>query len=218
MSRSQLESFQRFPLTIVLGTESNVRLLRALTLHGGHLSAPSLTLQTGLAHLSVLTGLNTLVTAGVVQRIGGGRAKLYRLDGRHPLNPALEALFETERGRFRAVLGSIRDAAQACIPKPLAAYIYGSVANGQDTMASDLDILIVAASGSDVSALADAMRDNLRQSAKTIGFTPSVAGIERDEIARHLRSPASPWRSTLESVTVAYGKAPADLLPVPATP
>lgn len=215
MSRSQAESFQRFPLTIVLGTESNVRLLRALTLHGGHLSAPSLTVHTHLAHLSVLTGLRTLVAAGVVQRIGEGRAHLYSLDGRHPLSHALGALFEAERNRFRALLGVVRDAAQACTPKPLAAYVYGSVARGQDTLASDLDILVVAA-GSDIQVLADSMRDGLRQPGEHLGFIPSVVGIGQDEVARHFHSTASPWRSALDGALVAYGKAPADLMTAPA--
>ncbi len=136
--RSAPQSSQRYPLTQVLGTEANVRLLRELTLHGGQLSAPSLVSRTALAKGSVRTGLNVLVRLGVVVVAGSGHAQLYSLRPDYPLRAAIEALFDAEVARFDSVLQAIRDAANGCEPSPLATYIYGSVGRGQDGPESDL--------------------------------------------------------------------------------
>ena len=55
--RSSAQSVQRYPLTLMLGTEANLRLLRELSRHGGQLSAPALVARTGLAKTSVWAGL-----------------------------------------------------------------------------------------------------------------------------------------------------------------
>ena len=87
MARSAPESFQRHPLTRVLGTDTNVRLLRALASHGGLLSAPALAARTALSKGSVRTGLEALLGLGVVAVRGSGRVQLYCPAADHPLAP-----------------------------------------------------------------------------------------------------------------------------------
>jgi hypothetical protein len=100
MARSTAQSAQRYPLTSVLGTETNVRLLRELSRHDGQLSAPDLVFRTGLAKTSVWAGLISLGEAGVVAVAGSGRARLYSMAAEHPLREILDALFEAEEQRF----------------------------------------------------------------------------------------------------------------------
>jgi hypothetical protein len=64
---------KRYPLTSILGTEANVRLLRELYRHGGQMSAPLLTARTGPAKSSVSTALAALEGIGFVASAGTGR-------------------------------------------------------------------------------------------------------------------------------------------------
>ena len=211
MPRSASQSFQRYPLTQVLGTEANVRLLRELALHGGLLSAPSLVTRTGLAKGSVRTGLDALLAVGMVVMKGSGNVRLHSLRSDHPLGGPIEALFEAEQARFAAVREAIRMAARKLKPAPVAAYAYGSVASGQDRPDSDLDVLVVAQDEARVSAMAAAMREALEAPAERIGFLPSVIGLSRGDVARFMRDPQSPWKGALQGALIITGMDPASL-------
>lgn len=211
MARSTPQSSQRYPLTQVLGTETNVRLLRALTLHGGQLSAPSLVSRTGLAKGSVRSGLNVLLELGAVTVKGSGHAQLYNLRPDYPLRAPVEALFEAESARFQAIYDEIRQAAENCKPAPTATYIYGSFSRGQDKPDSDLDILVIVDDEVAVSSVACAMREALQEPGERIGFVPSVIGLSLSDVMRHMRDAQSYWRGALQTATVVSGKGPASL-------
>lgn len=211
MARSAPQSSQRYPLTQVLGTETNVRLLRAFALHGGQLSAPSLVSRTGLAKGSVRSGLNVLLELGAVTVKGSGHAQLYNLRPDYPLRAPVEALFEAESARFQAIYDEIRQAAKNCKPAPIATYVYGSFGRGQDRPDSDLDILVVVDDEASVSTVAYAMREALQEPGERIGFIPSVIGLSLDDVARYMRDAHSYWRGALQTVTVVTGKGPASL-------
>ena len=128
MAHSAAQSIQRYPLTSILGTEANVRLLRELSRHGGQLSAPSLVARTGLGRTSVWVALTTLKEMRIVESAGTGRAVLYRIRTDHPLHAPLGALFEAEEARFAAIREVVQSAASESGPGVLAVWIYGSVA------------------------------------------------------------------------------------------
>jgi predicted nucleotidyltransferase len=191
MARSAAQSVQRYPLTLMLGTEANLRLLRELSRHGGQLSAPALVARTGLAKTSVWAGLASLDEAGVVEVAGTGRARLYSIRLNHPLRHALGTLFEAEERRFDAVLDSIRTAAHGCGPGLAAVWLYGSVARGEDRPGSDLDIAVIAANDR-VAAIVEALRDALHPAGEELRFTPSVVGLAMEDVAR-LADARDPW-------------------------
>jgi len=92
MARSAAQSAQRYPLTAILGTETNIRLLRELSRHGGQLAAPTLVLRTGLAKTSVWAGLASLAEADLVSVAGTGRVRLYSIRvNRHGVRPPIGA-------------------------------------------------------------------------------------------------------------------------------
>ncbi|WP_181176922.1 winged helix-turn-helix domain-containing protein [Mesorhizobium sp. B2-6-4] len=132
MARSTAQSALRYPLTIILGTDANVRLLRELSGHGGLLSSPLLADRSGLARASVWSALGTLEGIGIVSSEGTGRTRLYRFNDKHPLAATLEALFEQEALRHSNIRDVIADVVSAVRPNVLAAWIYGSVASGED--------------------------------------------------------------------------------------
>jgi predicted nucleotidyltransferase len=191
MTRSAAQSAQRYPLTEMLGSEANVRLLRELSRYGGQLSAPDLVSRTGLAKATVRIGLMSLERAGVVSVAGSGRAHLYAVQARHPLYAALDSLFEAEERRFEAVLQVIREAAHGCGPELVAAWLYGSVARGEDRLGGDLDIAVVASEDALEMTLA-AMRGALRPAGEAFGFAPSVVGLGTNDVAR-LAGTQDPW-------------------------
>jgi hypothetical protein len=130
MAHSAAQSPQRYPLTSILGTEANVRVLRELTRHGGQMSAPSLVARTGLGRTSVWGALATLGKMNIIESAGTGRAVLYRIRTDHPLHAPLDALFEAEEARFATILDIVRSVASESGPGVLAVWIYGSVARG----------------------------------------------------------------------------------------
>jgi predicted nucleotidyltransferase len=211
MARSSLQSALRFPLTAVLGTEANVRVLRELARHGGELSAPSLVARSRLAQSSVREALIALEATGVVEAIGSGRARLFRLDRSHPLTPALSKLFEAEEERFDAIVEAIRAAAKISGPGIIAVWVYGSVARGEDTASSDLDIALVAEPGSMAEAEA-AMQDALQDAAQALAFTPSLVGLDTHDVLRLSRESDPWWHGAIERPVPVIGGMPEALV------
>ncbi len=83
--------------------------------------------------------LGQLVEAGLVICEPAGPANLYVLNRRHVAAEAIEALADL-RGEL---LGRIRSALAGWDPSPVAAWLFGSMARGKGTGASDIDILLV---------------------------------------------------------------------------
>jgi predicted nucleotidyltransferase len=95
---------------------------------------------TGAVHRE-LAGLEA---AGLVSAMRIGNQKHYRANRASPI-------FEELRGivlKTFGVAGVVRDALAPLAPKISAAFIYGSLAKGTDTAASDIDLMVI---GDDVS-------------------------------------------------------------------
>lgn len=176
------QSALRYPLTAILGSGANVMTLRELMRHGGELSAPSLVKRSGLAKASVRQALLVLAAMRLVDAIGSGRARLFRVQRDHPLATALDALFREEEQRFEAVLAAVRMAAEHC-PGVLAAWVYGSVARGLDRETSDVDVAIVG-EPDDTPRIEQTMRETLRQAEGKFAFTASVVAIDTNDVLR----------------------------------
>lgn len=210
MARSTPQSALRYPLTILLGTDAHVRLLRELALHGGLLSSPMLATRSGLARASVWSALGTLEAMGAIRSEGAGRARLYRVNDGHPLTKSLQALFEDEALRYSKIRSAVADAVAKVLPDAIAAWIYGSVARGEDGPASDLDIAVVLLSETHPDALDD-IREALTGAGDRLGFRPSLVRIAPEDVAR-LSTSGDPWWRAIESdATTVLGARPDEL-------
>lgn len=169
--RPKAQSVLAHPFNTVLGSQANVRVLRVLALHGGALSAPTVARQTALSAAVARTALVDLTRLGVAVSVGQGRAVSYQLDATHPLAPAIEQLFRAETARRAGVFDGLRDAATALRPEPLGVWVYGSVARGEDTATSDVDVALCVV---DPSVLAP-QTAALRAAATAIGERQRVA-------------------------------------------
>jgi DNA-binding transcriptional ArsR family regulator len=191
MARSRPQSAIRYPLTGILGTDANVRVLRELSRHGSELAASALVMRSGLAQSSVREALIALENMGVVEAIGSGRSRLYRLRRNHPLRAILNTLFKAEEERFDAILEAIRMAAEHCGKDVIAVWLYGSVARGQDRPVSDIDLAVVA----DPKALPrveQTMRDELHRAQDKLAFVASVVALDLNDVQR-LSDENDPW-------------------------
>ena len=154
---SQTQSHLRYPLTSILGSAGSVRVLRALVADRAPQSAPQLAGVAGLTPQGVRLVLDTLARQQLVIIHGSGRTQLYALKPSHPFSGALVALFQEEQRRWDALLEWIREVLARRGPAVSAAWLYGSVARGEDSPASDLDIAILVRS----QAVADQVREDL---------------------------------------------------------
>lgn len=156
-ARSQAQSHVRYPLTSVLGSAGNVRVLRALVADRAPQAPSHLARSAGLTPQGVRLVLDALARQQVVVVHGAGRARLFALNTTHPFAAAIVALFEEEQRRWDALLQSIRETLAKRGSAVSAAWLYGSVARGEDTPDSDLDIAVLVRSR----AVADQLREDL---------------------------------------------------------
>ena len=91
------------------------------------------------SHQGVRNAADRLTQQGVVLRRPVGNANLYKLNRDHVAAPWLEGL----AGMPEQVLERLRGAVEAWTEHPILAVLFGSVATGHATPASDLDLLIV---------------------------------------------------------------------------
>lgn len=194
-------SFLRFPLDLVFDSPANVRVVRVLARHGGPLSASSLTDAARLTKPSVLSALRQLIDAGVVEALGSERQRLYRFREAGPLAAALDALFAAEHQLYRDLIEMLRTAAEKAGVE--AAWLYGSVARGEDRAGSDIDVAIVGAFDA-----AGAVRDGLSDAMRPLGADVSVIAIEASDVARLEREADPWWRDLKRDAVVVMGPAP----------
>lgn len=153
---SQTQSHLRHPLTLLLGSAGQVRVLRALATARSPQPAPQVAATAGLTPQGARGVLDAMTRQRLVKALGSGRTQLYELNTGHPLAPAMAALFQAEHQRWDGLMGAIRDALDRH-GAVAAAWLYGSVARGDDVPDSDMDIALLVGS----QAVADEVREAL---------------------------------------------------------
>lgn len=154
---SKVQSNRRYPLTSILGSAGNVRILRVLAADRAPQSAPQLARMAGLTPQGVRLVLDALLRQRLLVAHGTGRTRLYALNSSHPFADAIVALFEKEQQCWEELFESIRNVLDRHGEGVDAAWLYGSVARGEDVTGSDLDIAVLIRSH----ALADRVREDL---------------------------------------------------------
>lgn len=175
MSSHAVQSHLRFPLTRLLGSNGNIRVLRALLAFGAPLSTVQLARDTALTRQGVLLVVENLVGQGLVTVFGQPRSQLFSVVQAHPFAAALKAIFEQERNRWDALQQTLRDTLQRH-PGVRSAWLYGSVARGEDAPRSDIDIAMVIDepdSGVAVRESLHGLEDRFRVHFSVVALTPA---------------------------------------------
>jgi nucleotidyltransferase-like protein len=97
------------------------------------------------SHQGIRNAADRLTQQGIVLRRPAGNANLYKLNRGHVAAPWVEGL----AGLANQVLERLRNTVEAWTQPPVLAVLFGSVATGQATPTSDLDLLIVRPAGCD---------------------------------------------------------------------
>jgi len=202
------QSAIRNPLNHILGTEANVRVLRAVYLSDIPISVSDLARVTALQKSGVARVCVRLEDLGVIEAVGrGARNRQYRRAGRFPFSGSLSTLFHEERSRAEMIIGEIRQIVQGAGTGLRAAWIEGPVAAGTDAPEDSLD----------VSVLADSANLELVRTA----IWQRLIGIQQlRDVAIHLEvfsladleTASSTRRERLARVILLAGPAPLDLL------
>lgn len=169
-------------LDTILGSRTRVRILRLLAAHPDReWSAQDVARGLDLSMGSVHPALDQLLDARVVVARRLGRSRALQINRRHPLYPALRATFREETEALRT---AARAFAQALPEEGVEAVVlFGSVARGQATLRSDVDVLVLvrdAGLEEEVQAAAASLLDR-----HDVAITPLV--LTSEEVARRLR-------------------------------
>jgi predicted nucleotidyltransferase len=200
---SQAQSHVRYPLTSILGSAGNVRVLRALASGESPQSAPQLAQLTGLTPQGARLVLTTLAGQQLVKVHGSGRAQLYALNQSHPFASALVALFQEEQQRWEQLLTAIRETLGQRGRGVRAAWLYGSVARGEDTPRSDLDIALLVGTQD----VADQIREDLMPIEDKQRVHISVTALTPKELVA-LPDDDPWWSEVVRDARVLKGPAP----------
>lgn len=196
------------PLNDILGSPALVRVSRVLARHGGSLAVSDIAHRATLTLPSVRAALRRLLDLDVVVAIGAGRSMVCALRDTHPLAPALVALFHAERQQSALVLHAVREAASMLHPAPVAVWLYGSVARGEDDAASDIDVALVSAM-SQPTVQADALRNAIADALPAWAHRISVVALGPADVQRLVKEGARFWRELERDAVVLAGDAPA---------
>lgn len=204
MQTSARQSHLRFPLTRLLASAGHVRVLRALLAYGAPLSVAQLAADSGLTTRGTRFVLDSLVSQGMVGVLGQPRSQLYTVAARHPLAAALKALFEQEGALWVALQDALREglASQKDIRS---AWLYGSVARGEDEPRSDVDVVLVLNDGS--LDAAHRVRDAVQALGDRLNVHVSAVVLTPAELA-HLPADDPWWSNVRRDAKVLKGGSP----------
>lgn len=184
---SKPQSHVRFPLTRILGSAGNVRVLRVLATDRTEHSASHLARTAGLSPQGTRLILEVLTQQKLVKVHGTGRSQLYSLNSASPLANALVGLFLSEQQRWDGVVATIRDLLAKHGGHVLSAWLYGSVACGEDTANSDVDIALLVSNQSAI----EVVREELAELALAQQLRISVTALTPRDLAAVL--PDDQW-------------------------
>jgi hypothetical protein len=144
--------------------------------------------RTALTPQEVRNVLDALVESEAVTMVGAGRSRLYCI-GPHPIMVAVRAVFAAEENLYAELMDELRTCLSAR-REVFAAWVYGSVARGEDGPSSDVDIVIVA-SDPDVEGVANDVRSAFTRHSSRSSLPLSIVCLGVSDVIR--LSTGDPW-------------------------
>jgi predicted nucleotidyltransferase len=204
----------RAPLDYLVGAPSRVAVLRVLAAGGAPMSQRELARRAGVQVRSAQQAVELLLALGVVERIVGGRDHLVSLNRRHELAGRLVALFDAEAELFRGVRERLHGWAQEGGRRRIvsAVVLFGSGARGDDTPASDLDVLVVTAGSPARSRVEEAFAEVAADLRLRFGVDARALVLGRGEARRRWRRREAPLPDVVADGVAVVGPAPRELV------
>lgn len=172
------------PLDDLLSSQARLRVLRYLCSVGGEHTGREIARAIEMGETPTNRALKALADTLVVLYRVAGRAHRYRLNEQHALvKRVLCPLFAAEKDQRDAAVAELLTG----IDEPLdTVCVYGSVARGEDTWRSDLDVLIVTPTTDDARRVAERVWQRDSELLRRYGVI-SVWALSRDELKERVR-------------------------------
>ncbi|MFC2105342.1 nucleotidyltransferase domain-containing protein [Candidatus Bipolaricaulota bacterium] len=156
-------------LAKLFGSEARVKVLSLFMLNAGsEYYLREIAQRTGLAVRSVQRAVESLVEIQILQRENRGNSVYFRLNVANPILKDLKAIFLKTVG-----LGDLLQDALSDERRIEVAFIYGSVAKGEETAESDIDLTLIGSiSPRDLSAVLGELEDDVGREINATVFTP----------------------------------------------
>ena len=196
------------PLNRVLGTETNVRILRALDQIQVPIGISELSRQIEMDRAGVWRAVSVLEELGVVEGDGSGKERRLRLRRQYPLSRNLSDLFRAERVRFEKFRAELASVAANLRPPAESVWIEGPIATGGDQMGDYIHVGLLAHS-KDVGRLADTFSRKVTPIQKQFDVPIEVRGLTKADIST---ADAKTLKSLGEAVLIA-GVPPTAFIP-----
>jgi predicted nucleotidyltransferase len=165
-------------LVALFGSETFPRLLTELTsAPDRRFTAAELEGRVGASHDSLYRALQRGVEAGLVGRERIGKQYVYRIEAGSPIFAEIKTLLSKLFGPAQALRQALTELRP---PEVEAAFLFGSAARAQDTLASDLDVFVVG----DVSRFT--LAGHLAEAEREIGREVNAMAYPRQEVERRL--------------------------------
>ena len=150
------------PLDDIFQSKNNARILRQLALFPSRVvTGRGLARELGMNHATCIRALNSLVDICAVSRKTVGKSSVYEIPSDSVLyNELLKPLFEKETNLLNDLVMILSKGMRQSL---LSIYLFGSVARGDDTPASDIDIAFILKSGVDKRKIEEALGVNERE-------------------------------------------------------
>ena len=172
---AQTQSALRMPLNNMLATEANVRVLRVLGDVRAPISAPELARRAQLQRSSVHRTLKALEELGIVEYVGTVPHAQVALRDQSPLAKPIRRLFAAEQLRYDELLAGLKRAADELERPPLAVWLEGRVARGDDRP-GDPVLVSVVDRGRLLPKTTDALRKAVRRLERKMDVQIEVRG------------------------------------------
>lgn len=171
------------PLDDLFGSPNSVRVLRHLILYPSPvITGRGIARELEMSHATCIRSLNSLVDSGILIRKRVGSSATYEVAESSVLlteilKPAFTAESHLLQGMVDTMLGGIK-------VKTLAVYLFGSVARGEDTSSSDVDILVILKQPSDKHSVEETLARNKEQAYKRYRVGVSAITYDYEEFQR----------------------------------
>jgi len=177
------------PLDDLFGNPNNVRVLRHMILYPSPvITGRGIARELGMSRATCIRSLNNLVDLGIITRKRVGSSATFELaESSALLTDILEPAFRAESQMFQGLVDTMLVGIKG---KCVAAYLFGSVARGEDTPSSDVDILLILKQHGDKPTVEEALARNKEQAYRRYrvgvsAITYDLAGFKRMRAQKH---------------------------------
>jgi len=187
----------------VFSTWSHLAVLRALQHSARGMTGREVARVAGMNHRAGLEALSKLEALGIVSRIRGGRDHLFSLNREHALVAGGILPLLAAESRYAEDLKKI--VGRRLGKHAVSVIVFGSVARGEETPASDLDVCLVVSRASDKSSALEAAHDLAPQLLREYGVRLSPFVLSKTEFRRRARNHVAPVDSLVREGMVVSG-------------